>query len=307
VHKYLYQKNIRIAIIGGGGFLGRALIERLEIEGYELILIHRKSSVINYGKKHTLIPYEEIGDDIFDGIKIICDVFINLAWKGVSGADRNNKDQITYNIPLTIWSVELAKALNCNHWIGLGSQAEYGNSNVKLYESMQTNPSTLYGISKVASSYSALGLCKAYDITGTWIRLFDPYGPGDANYWFIPHLINSFMQGNRPELTKCEQLWDYIYIDDAVGGILSLIEHKAKGVFNLGSGSTVSLKEVVEYVREYTKVNIIPRYGSIDYRKDQIMHLESSIEKISKQTGWTPKVSIRDGIRKTVDSIVKKQ
>ncbi|MDB4598730.1 NAD(P)-dependent oxidoreductase [Candidatus Pseudothioglobus singularis] len=297
---------MRIAIIGGGGFLGRALIERLDSEGYELILIHRKSSVINYSKKHKFVPYEKVGDNVFDGTNIVCDVFINLAWKGVSGSDRNNKDQITYNIPLTLWSVELAKALNCNHWIGFGSQAEYGNSDVKLYESMQTNPNTLYGFSKVASSYSALSLCKAYEIKGTWVRLFDPYGPGDANYWFIPHLINSLMKGNRPELTKCEQLWDFIYIEDAVGAIVSLIEHKANGIFNLGSGSTVSLKEVVEHVRKYTKTNIKPLYGSIAYRKDQIMHLESSIKKITLRTGWTPKVSIKDGIRKTVDSIFMK-
>jgi len=299
------MKNKSIAILGGGGFIGTSLIDRLDACGYNLILINRKESKRKCNKKHMQVCYSEVGEDIFSDRNITCSTFINLAWKGVSGSNRNDKSQITYNIPLTTWSVELANKLNCEHWIGFGSQAEYGNANVKLTEDTPCNPSTLYGFAKVSSSYASLGLCKSYNIKGTWVRLFDPYGPGDADYWFIPFLINSFLKNKQPSITKCEQRWDYLYIDDAIDAIVALINNKPEGIFNLGSGSSVCLKKIVEYIKAATKSSVDPLYGGSEYRNDQVMHLESSIEKISKYTGWSPKTSIYDGIDKTIEAFVQ--
>jgi UDP-glucose 4-epimerase len=299
------MKNKRIAILGGGGFIGHALIEKLSLDGHELVLISRKGSKVKYDKKHKLILYSEVGDNIFQNTDIVCDTFINLAWKGVSGANRNDEDQIAYNIPLTMWSVELANTINCKHWIGFGSQAEYGNTNTKLSEDMPINPTTLYGFAKVSSSYAALGLCQSCGITGTWVRLFDPYGPGDASHWFIPFLIDSFLDNKQPSLTKCEQLWDYLYIDDAVEAIVALVAHKSEGFFNLGSGKATPLKDIVEHIKKLTKSHADPLYGDVEYRDDQVMHLQASIEKISQQTNWTPAVDIYDGLKETVRQIMK--
>ena len=79
------------------------------------------------------------------------DVFIHCAWRGVGGPERNEEFQIKENIPFTLASVDLAAATGCRQWVGLGSQAEYGNVNRILDERAPTQPTTLYGQAKLAA------------------------------------------------------------------------------------------------------------------------------------------------------------
>jgi nucleoside-diphosphate-sugar epimerase len=172
-------------------------------------------------------------------------------------------------------------------------------------EQFPTYPTTLYGKAKLATCWAALGLCQAYNIQGSWIRLFDPYGPGDDSYWLIPYLIREIASGNSPKLTKCEQLWDYLYVEDAAKAILSVAYTQATGIFNLGSGVAIPLKEVVETLKNFVDPTIQPEYGAVPYRPDQVMHLQADITRIKSLTGWEPQVNIEQGLLETVKGILK--
>lgn len=291
----------KIIIIGGTSFIGRALIKLLLNLKYIPILILRRedSELRNLGCKIIICPkFDKYPSELKN---LSCDVLINIAWRGVAGSERNQNYQLRDNLQITTWSVKLAQKLNCAHWIGFGSQAEYGIQNKKLNEDDPLLANTQYGIAKIASCFSALSLCEAYGIKSTWIRLFDPYGPGDADYWFIPTIIKNIKSRKVPKLTLCEQKWDFIYINDVSSGVVSLIENEAFGIYNMGSGHAISLRKVVEIVNDImgNKVNII--YGDIPYRKDQIMHLECSIDKIHAKTGWKPLIDIYEGLELTIN------
>lgn len=229
------------------------------------------------------------------------DVFVHCAWRGVAGGERNEAFQISENIPTTIQSVELAAKLGCHQWIGLGSQAEYGNLNCKISESSEILPTTLYGKAKLSAGIAALGLCEAYEIKGSWLRVFSTYGPGDAPHWFIPYVIQEFLAGRAPQLTKCEQLWDYLHVEDAARAVIAVAQAKASGVFNLGSGSTHLLRTYIETIREILRTDLMPEYGAITYRPDQVMHLEADVSRLIEQTGWKPSVNLLSGLTQTVE------
>lgn len=224
--------------------------------------------------------------------------------EGRGGRDHNQDYQITENLALTLASVELAAAAGCRQWIGLGSQAEYGNLNVRISEEMKPCPTTLYGRSKLAAGIASLALCEARGLTGAWLRVFSTYGPGDAAFWFLPYLISEFTGGRAPQLTRCEQFWDYLYVDDAACAVSAAVNHGLAGVYNLGSGIAKPLKDYVEAVREALGSSLQPNYGAIGYRPDQVMHLEADISRLTEATGWKPAVSFQEGIALTVDSFL---
>lgn len=302
---------MNFVLTGATGFIGAAVVKNILENGHlPVVLIRNNSNLRRLAQFGNIvyIKYDSLEDEnLIDELqKYAPDCFIHLAWKGVSGADRNNAFQITENIPFTLQSVFLAKHIGCKHWIGIGSQAEYGNPNCKINENFPTIPTTLYGKAKLSACWAATGLCDALEMQSSWIRVFSTYGIGDEPHWFIPYIIDQLKQGKSPSLTRCEQLWDYLYVDDAASAILSIAYHKAVGIFNIGTGRAQSLKTVVDLIKNEIDPSATVNYGAVPYRPDQVMHLEADVSRIFSATGWQFKVSIEEGIKKIINDINQK-
>jgi len=297
---------LNVVITGATGFIGSAVLAELLANGAHVTVLLRPDS-----DRRRLSAIQGFNELTYDGLlsKDIIhdlherepDIFIHCAWRGVGGIEKNEAFQIEVNIPLTTDSVELAAAVGCKQWIGFGSQAEYGNPNRRINEDCPLEPTTLYGKAKLASGMAALALCEAYKMAGAWLRVFSTYGPGDAPSWFIPYIIQEFLGGHAPKLTKCEQLWDYLYVTDAARAVVATARGSVSGVFNLGSGSSYALKEYVELIRGELGSPTEAAYGAVPYRQDQVMHLEADITRLIAVTGWSPVVTPLEGIRKVVE------
>jgi nucleoside-diphosphate-sugar epimerase len=296
-------------VTGGTGFIGSSVVKKIVQNLDTVIVLTRKGSNLDRLKgldNCFVLTYDNFNnDDLIVYLKNYKpNFFIHCAWKGVGGKDRNEAFQITENLSFTLDSIHLAHRTGCSQWIGLGSQAEYGNLNCKISEEVSNKPTTLYGKSKLATCWSSMALCEALKLKYTWIRVFSTYGVGDDPSWFIPYIINEIKKKRTPQLTKCEQLWDYLNVSDAASAILTLAKEETEGVFNIGSGNVTSLKYVVDTIKKQLGANIHIGYGAVDYRPDQVMHLEADISKILKQTSWRPQVSLEEGIKQIIDSII---
>jgi nucleoside-diphosphate-sugar epimerase len=295
-----------VVITGATGFIGSAIVrELLASKAHVTILVRKESDVSRLADLsgfNTLVYSSLLAADT---IVALCeqkpDAFVHCAWQGVGGKDRNQAFQVKDNLTLTLDSVDLAAAVGCKHWVGLGSQAEYGNQNRRLNEDALLRPTTLYGKAKLAAGIAALALCEARGLQGAWCRVFSTYGPGDAPGWFIPFVIQELLAGRKPGLTKCEQKWDYLYVADAARAITAVLAAGAQGVFNLGSGTARPLVDYVEAIRKELKLDLVPDYGAVTYRPDQVMHLESDIGRLTAHTGWLPQVDMDAGISATVE------
>lgn len=298
-----------IIIHGASSFLGKHFIRKLIAEKNHVIVFARKSTNLSAIENNPLVHiyrYQQSLDEInTDSIAINRPVFLEFSWHGVFGSERNNEEQLTVNIPLIKSSVELAHRLNAKHWIGIGSQAEYGNLDKRISESDICRPTTLYGKAKLQCSEISADLCKQYGIEYSWLRLFSVYGPDDNHEWLIQYLIKEMLANKDINVTQGEQLWDYLYIDDISDALLKLAHLKGVGKANLGSGKGNSVKSIIEKIKELTNSESKINFGAIPYRDDQVMLMEADIQKLSEHLNWKPEIDINEGLKRTINSLVK--
>jgi nucleoside-diphosphate-sugar epimerase len=229
------------------------------------------------------------------------DVFFHLAWTGVKADFRNQAYQISTNVAGTLHLWELANQSGCKHWIGLGSQAEYGFYQCALHENLPTRPVSAYGVAKLACGMLTAKMSELAGMRHSTVRLVSAYGPGDDPRTMISSIIKTLLDGGTPAMTKGEQVWDYLYVDDAARALCSIAESGAVGVFNLASGTTVRIREVAEQIRDLIDPHLSLGLGQLPYRPDQIMHLEGDISRLTSATGWMPQVSLEEGLLRAVE------
>lgn len=286
---------MRVAVTGSNGFIGHAVVKQLLLQEYEVCVLARNKALETDPLIHTIYYSTSLLECEDELRRWKPEVFFHLAWLGVNNSRRNGEQNNQYNYQLTLDAVSLASETGCQQWIGAGSQAEYGVANRSLSENDACSPTTEYGITKQKLCAETELLCKSYKLDYTWARIFSVYGPNDHSSTFISYLINTMLQQQVPHVSSCTQHWDYLFIKDAGAALVSLIGHE--GVYNIASGRTVLLKEVVKAIASLTGYTGEIKWGA---KPDGELHyLCGSIKKIFEATGWFPSVSIEEGLAET--------
>ncbi len=298
---------MRVFLTGSTGFVGSAVLRELVERGHETAVLLRGSSRRLWRVEGVLECTTRIEGDLshvgtYEAAlrKFAPGVMMHLAWDGVGNADRNDPRQVR-NIQAATDLFLAATNAGVRHVVALGSQAEYGPIAGIASEDAATKPTTLYGISKLATGLALGRLGAEKRVPVAWLRLFSSYGPGDETYWMIPGMILQLLDRKKPALTPAEQVWDYCYVADVARAIVAAGERGAAGVFNLGSGSACSIRSIVERVRDEIDPALPLGFGDIPYRPDQVMHLQADISRLCAATGWEPTVGLDRGLRQTVE------
>lgn len=296
---------MKMLITGAGGFVGAACVDAALAAGHQPLAVVRPGG---NRQRLTDMAVPVLPLDLADRAALDAamaqhqpDVIVHAAWSGVSVAARHSKAQITDNIDTALALVEAAAANGVGKFIGIGSQGEYGLLSGKIAETALPVPTSLYGAAKLAVQVLAAQLCADAGMQFAWLRLFSTYGPHDNPNWLIPSLIEQMLDGQRPKTTEGRQLWDYLYIDDVAAAIVAVAERaEARGVFNLGSGQPVPVRQVVETIRDLAAPELALVFGEIPYRPDQVWHMEADIERLTRLSGFVPKVGLAAGLTRTI-------
>lgn len=241
----------RIVITGPTGAVGMALIQTYIAHGCEVVaLCHKGSSRNRRLPDSPLLHAVEMDLDDITEITASdlpeCDIFYHLAWCGTTGAARNDMKLQTENIASTIAAVELAKRLDCHTFIGAGSQAEYGRVEGMLTPQTPAFPENGYGMAKLCAGQMSRLLCEEKGLRHIWVRILSVYGPYDGENSMISSTIKKLLAGEHAPFTPGEQLWDYLYSEDAADALRLLGEKGQDGAtYVLGSGHAVPLKEYI--------------------------------------------------------------
>lgn len=297
---------MRIFLTGASGFVGAETLRLALAAGHEVIAPLRPGSAAP-----RLAPYAgrfaRVDLDLRDTAAMAAalaqhrpEVVLHLAWAGVANAARFDRRQITDNVEAACALVEGAAAAGVGAFIGVGSQGEYGAGSAML-EGTLPAPTTLYGAAKVAALFLTRQLAAQAGMRHAWLRLFSTYGPGDNEGWLIPMLVTEMLAGRRPRTTLGTQRWDWLHVEDVARGLLAAATTPgAEGVFNLGSGRAVPVREVIERIRDLAAPGMELVFGEVPFRPDQVMHMQADITRLCAATGWSPRISIEEGLAGTV-------
>lgn len=299
---------MKVLLTGAAGFVGSFVLNELLILGHRVAIV-LKPGTDSWRIQSLLNQCHIIEQDLqtFQYSLEAIDAFapealIHMAWYGVTNDKRNESAQLKINIRILEQLFEVVRASGIKTFIGLGSQAEYGPANYKINERQLTQPTTLYGVAKLAAYHWLKVMCQQHDIRFIWHRLFSAYGPKDHPSWFIPYLIKELMRGQIPALTKGTQLWDFVFVQDAARAIVkTLITKHASGVFNLGSGHPVRIRTVAETLAKNINTELVLEFGKVPFRGDQVTHLEADISRLQEEVSWKPSVLLQDGLIQTIE------
>ncbi|MCM1174366.1 MAG: NAD(P)-dependent oxidoreductase [Blautia sp.] len=294
-----------VVITGANGFIGKALIGRMCRGEYYVV------AVVRQGEQDELAEFVQKGVRIVENnmeeyahlIKKIerCDIFISLAWDGTRGKTRDDAERQQKNYLYSMQALYAATDMGCKVFISAGSQAEYGNINGKISEDMPCHPVTEYGKWKFAFFRDASEHCKKNGIAFKEPRFFSLYGENDVETTMIIDILKKMLKNEPCELTECIQNWDYLYISDAVEGIMKLLEVKCDdGIYNFGSGDVRTLKDYVAEMYAVTHSESKLLFGAVPYPDTGMVSIWPDIHKLQK-IGWSVQVPFGVGIQKIID------
>ena len=295
----------KIIVTGATGCVGSAIVRRALAHGMEVTcIVHEGSKRLSNLPQGSRVKIVECNLSNYSSLQIPgdYDAFIHMAWEKTFGTSRDDAEAQMRNIHYTLDACHLANRCGCKVFVGAGSQAEYGVQDVDLTPNMPVNPESGYGIAKYAAGKLSAMLCKSLGMRQNWVRILSVYGPNDGENTLISYVIRELKAGRTPELTKCEQIWDYLYADDAGDAILAIAERGIDGkTYPLGAGKGRLLSEYIEDIRQIVNPSVEVKYGAKEYYPHQPMHLVADINELFGDTSWQPHCIFKEGILKIID------
>lgn len=297
----------RIVVTGATSFIGINLINRLKKDHQIIAVVRRDSSKISLLPKQIEVIYSDMAEYgcLAEKIQGNVDIFVHLAWEGTRGESRNDEGLQRKNY---ICSLEALKSAFCMHvslFLSAGSQAEYGPwlSAEKLDESCSTLPNTEYGKYKLLFCNEASRLCNGNFVRFIEPRFFSLYGPKDSDSTMIISILRKMLNNEDCELTECIQTWNFLYIDDAIDGLILLMQDaEAKGIYNFGNEESYPLRKYIEDMYIISKSKSKLKFGVVPYPQTGMVNINPDVERL-KNLGWQTKTSFSDGIVKVIRNL----
>lgn len=295
-------------VTGANGFIGTNLIKRLTQEGIYVYAFINESELLkeNLSKNPKVnvlrCNLEKSSKNQFD-FPDNADVMYHLAWKGVKPDERKNFELQLKNLNLTLNVLKIAKEKKIKRFIMPGSTNEYLYSGEAINAKTIPSPRDAYGSVKVALRYLAKQYAAENKIEFIYTIITGIYSEQRKDNNVISYTIDKLLKNESPSLTKLEQYWDYVHIDD-VCEALYLIGKKGKNgrLYAIGHGDNWPLKKYIEIISKKINKNIHLGIGDIPYSSPELPMSCIDLTDLKNDTGFKPKISFEEGISRMISN-----
>jgi UDP-glucose 4-epimerase len=164
-------------------------------------------------------------------------------------------------------------------------------------------PVSPYAVSKWAASGYARMFHRLHNLPVVTVRIYTAYGPAQRDLGkLIPYVITSLLREEPPKLASGERQVDWVYVDDVVDALVAAaLADGAEGeTLEVGSGELVSVRSTVEQIHDIVGSRAAPIFGVQEDGPREALRLVCDPEASRLTIGWTPKVRLAEGLRRTV-------
>ena len=303
-------KTKKIAVTGGAGFLGAAVVHQLIARGAspDAIVIVRKAQ---YDLTHESDVKRLFADHRPQAVIHLAAVV------GGIGANRKNPGSFYYqNMIMGALLMEQARLAGVEKFIAIGTICAYPKftpvpfREEDLWTGYPEETNAPYGIAKKALLVQAQAYRQQYDFNAVYLLPVNLYGPGDnfnpESSHVIPALIKKFVEA-KDKHEDAVEIWgtgratrEFLYVDDAADGIVRASEHlETSDPVNLGAGFEISIKDLAELIQRLTGFTgrLVWNTSQPDGQPRRCL----DTTRAEQMFGFRARTSLEDGLRRTID------
>lgn len=303
-----FFKNKKILITGASGFIGGHLLKKLAPLGCQV-------AVLTHQKKKTAVDAHVISGDLTVPESFSAAVkkwapqivFHLAAFKERKSDLAHFRQAIKVNLEGSLNLFEALEEAPLESVVVLGTGEEYGQNLPPYLEASREDPVNAYSWSKTALTHLCQLFFTSKKMPVTILRPGLAYGPKQSDDMFIPSLIRSLQKNVPFQMSLGEQTRDFIFIDDLINALLlAASQKKARGeIINIGQGIPVPLAEVALKIETFMNKENLIQMGKVPYRPREIMEYYMDLSKAKKLLNFTPKISLDQGLKLTVEAYAK--
>ena len=294
-------------VIGGAGFIGKHLTKVLTEAGREVYVVGRSENAPkglpagcpyiagNYGDRKTLKKILKSGCEVVD-----------LAYSTVPKTSFEDPlYDLNSNLPASVALMEEALKIGVRRVVLVSSGGTvYGPAeSLPITENYPTRPISPYGITKLAVEHYAMMYHRNAKLPVIVVRPGNAYGEDQRTgkgQGFLAEAIDAILSGREVEIYGQKgTIRDYTHVSDVALGVMAALFHGNDGkIYNLGTGVGASNLEIISILREFAEKDGFPVQTRILPARDYDVEanvLDSA--RLRKDTGWSPKIELKEGIR----------
>lgn len=292
---------MNVVVTGSTGFVGRELVaELLRQKDHVTVLVRERRQIPKEWAECVQVieasmeQYADLEKKDFAGEE--ADVFFHLAWNGTSGNLRANVPVQLKNIQYTCDAVSLAEKLNCKRFVNAGSIMEY--EAMQYLTSAEADPGMgyIYSTAKLTADFMAKTTAVNHHMDYINVVISNIYGPGECSARFINTTVRKMLKNQIIELTHGQQLYDFIYITDAVKEVVLAAkkgEHNRN--FYIGNAAPKPLKDFIIQMKKILKSESELQFGKVPFKGALLSYKEFDTEEMRK-LGYEPAITFEQGI-----------
>jgi dolichol-phosphate mannosyltransferase len=298
-----------ILVLGGGGFVGANLVQRLLRTRSDVIAVVRRLPawrLVGLDSKHLIeVDLTSVAEmrEMVEAVR--ARTVLDCTAYGAYPFETDPELIYRTNFNSLVALFELLDKKSLAAFVHAGSSSEYGSNSAGPSEAAALLPNSHYAVSKAAAAFFVSYAGKTLGLPAANLRLYSVYGPLEDASRLIPNLVKYGIKGRYPPFVSSETSRDFVYVGDVCEAFLVAAARLTPELygesFNIGSGVRTKISDLAQTAREVFGIEKPADFGSMQPRAWDLDEWYAAPGKAGRLLGWSATTSLADGLRRTAE------